>query len=48
MLAQSWGNLQRNRARSALTMLGIVWGVVAVTVLMAYGGGFRQVLVRSF
>jgi putative ABC transport system permease protein len=48
MLAQSWGNLQRNRARSVLTMLGIVWGVVAVTVLMAYGGGFRQVLVRSF
>jgi len=29
-------------------MLGIVWGIVAVTVLMAYGGGFREVLVRSF
>jgi putative ABC transport system permease protein len=48
MLTQSWSNLRRNRTRSGLTMLGIVWGIVAVVVLMAYGGGFRQVLVRSF
>jgi putative ABC transport system permease protein len=25
-----------------------VWGIVAVTLLIAYGGGFRTVLVRSF
>jgi len=48
MLTQSWSNLRRNRTRSVLTMLGIVWGIVAVVVLMAYGGGFRQVLIRSF
>src|SRR5205809_607199 len=48
MLAQSWSNLQRNRTRSALTMLGIVWGIVAVVVLMAYGDGFQQLLVQSF
>ncbi len=29
-------------------MLGIVWGIVAVSVLMAYGSGFRAVLVRAF
>ena len=29
-------------------MLGIVWGIVAVTVLMAYGNGFRAALVRGF
>jgi putative ABC transport system permease protein len=29
-------------------MLGIVWGIVAVTMLIAYGGGFRAVLVHAF
>jgi putative ABC transport system permease protein len=48
LLVQSWSNLARNRTRSALTMLGIVWGIVAVTVLLAYGAGFRGVLTRAF
>jgi len=48
LLAQSWSNLVRNRTRSALTMLGIVWGIVAVTVLLAYGSGFRRILTRAF
>ena len=30
----------RSRTRSLLTMLGIVWGIVAVTLLIAYGSGF--------
>jgi putative ABC transport system permease protein len=29
-------------------MTGIVWGIVAVTMLIAYGGGFRSVLMASF
>jgi putative ABC transport system permease protein len=48
LLAQSWTNLVRNRMRSVLTMLGIVWGIVAVTVLLAYGSGFRAVLTHAF
>jgi len=48
LVAQSWGNLARNRTRSLLTMLGIVWGIVAVALLMSYGGGFRAALVRAF
>ena len=48
VLRQAWDALQRNRTRSALTMLGIVWGIVAVTVLMAYGNSFRGVLVAAF
>jgi len=48
LVAQSWGNLLRNRTRSLLTMLGIVWGIVAVALLMSYGGGFRRALVRAF
>lgn len=48
LVAQSWSNLLRNRTRSLLTMLGIVWGIVAVALLMSYGGGFRGALVRAF
>ena len=47
ILVLAWDALKRNRTRSALTMLGIVWGIVAVTVLMAYGSGFRSSLVRG-
>lgn len=45
---QAWDALRRQRTRSALTMLGIVWGIVAVAVLMSYGGAFRAALVRAF
>jgi putative ABC transport system permease protein len=48
LLRESWLNLRRSPTRSLLTMLGIVWGIVAVTVLLAYGSGFRAVLTRSF
>jgi putative ABC transport system permease protein len=41
-------SIRVNAMRSFLTMLGIVWGIVAVTVLMAYGTGFRGALVRGF
>jgi putative ABC transport system permease protein len=45
---QAWDALRRNPARSLLTMLGIVWGIVAVAVLIAYGDGFRQAMVHAF
>ena len=48
LVAQSWTNITRHRMRSALTMLGIVWGIVAVTVLIAYGSGFRGILTHAF
>ncbi|HQR37967.1 MAG TPA: ABC transporter permease [Blastocatellia bacterium] len=47
-LIQAWTALVRQPFRSALTMLGIVWGIVSVTVLIAYGNGFRYVLVSGF
>ena len=40
--------MRRNPLRSFLTMLGIVWGIVAVAVLIAYGNGFRAVLSNAF
>ena len=48
ILQEAWIALRRGRTRSLLTMLGIVWGIVAVTLLIAYGSGFRQVLVHAF
>jgi putative ABC transport system permease protein len=48
LIAQSWTNLKRQRTRSFLTMLGIVWGIVAVAVLMSYGRGFRAMMLRGF
>ena len=48
ILQEAWIALRRGRTRSLLTMLGIVWGIVAVTLLIAYGSGFRHVLVHAF
>jgi putative ABC transport system permease protein len=48
ILIQAWESLRRQPVRSFLTMLGIVWGIVAVTLLMAYGSSFRDVLLGSF
>jgi putative ABC transport system permease protein len=39
LIVQSWAALQRNRMRSALTMLGITWGVISVVLLLAFGRG---------
>ena len=40
-LTQALDSLRQHTFRSALTLLGIVWGIVAVTVLIAYGDGFH-------
>ncbi|PYV41711.1 MAG: ABC transporter permease, partial [Acidobacteria bacterium] len=48
ILRQSWDALRRQPFRSFLTMLGIVWGIVAVSVLIAYGNSFREILVTAF
>lgn len=48
ILAQAWMSLRRNPTRSFLTMSGIVWGIAAVTLLLAYGNGFQTVMVGLF
>ena len=47
-MSQAWSSLRRQPIRSCLTMTGIVWGIVAVTMLLAYGTGFRRVLMYTF
>src|SRR5947209_19947770 len=48
ILRQAWGALGRNPTRSLLTMMGIVWGIISVTLLLSYGAGFRSVLMYTF
>ena len=48
IIYEAWIALKRNRTRSALTMLGIVWGIATVTLLIAYGSSFRSILVNGF
>jgi putative ABC transport system permease protein len=45
---EAWAALGRNPLRSLLTMTGISWGIVAVTLLLSYGSGFRNVLMYTF
>jgi putative ABC transport system permease protein len=48
IVREAWQALARNRTRSFLTMLGIVWGIATVALLVAYGGSFRGVLFDTF
>ncbi len=48
IIREAWVALKRNYTRSFLTMLGIVWGIATVTLLIAYGSSFRQILVNGF
>ena len=48
VLAEAMRALLKNRTRSLLTMLGIVWGIASVTLLIAYGSSFRSILVTAF
>ena len=48
IIREAWVALRRNYTRSFLTMLGIVWGIATVTLLLAYGNSFRNILVGGF
>jgi putative ABC transport system permease protein len=48
IILEAWVALKRNVTRSLLTMLGVVWGIATVTLLIAYGSSFRQILVNGF
>src|SRR6266852_3079107 len=48
IILEAWIALKRNYTRSLLTMLGIVWGIATVTLLIAYGNSFRNILVGGF
>ena len=48
IVREAFFGLLRNRLRAGLSMLGISWGIVSVVMLLAYGEGFNQALLRGF
>ena len=45
---EALGALGHYRMRSALTMLSIIWGVVSLMLLLAYGQGFERAMTKAF
>ncbi len=48
IIRQSIDSLLRNRLRSSLTMLGIVWGLVTVVLLLSYGRSLGREVMNGF
>src|SRR5579872_6732961 len=48
VLSEAYTSLRRNRQRTALTMLGMAWGIATVVLLLAYGTGFERGLWSAF
>jgi putative ABC transport system permease protein len=48
LILQGWQALMRNKLRSVLTMLGIVWGLASVVILLAYGQGLGGSVLHAF
>jgi putative ABC transport system permease protein len=48
IVREAMRGLFRNRVRAGLSMLGISWGIVSVVMLLAYGNGFDEALIRGF
>ena len=46
--SQSVDSLNRNRVRSGLTMLGIMWGLVTVVLLLSYGKSLGDTVLMGF
>jgi putative ABC transport system permease protein len=48
LLLEAYGAMRHNRRRTALTMLGMAWGIATVVMLLAYGDGFGQACANIF
>ena len=48
IVRQSIESLLRNRLRSGLTMLGIIWGLVTVVLLLSYGNSLGKEVLNGF
>jgi len=47
LISQSWDALSRNRMRSVLTMMGIVWGLTTLVLLLGYGQSVSEGVYRA-
>src|SRR4030081_795912 len=48
LLHEAYGAMRHNRRRTALTMLGMAWGIATVVMLLAYGDGFGRACANIF
>ena len=48
LLQEAYTAMRHNRRRTALTMLGMGWGIATVVMLLAYGNGFGQAFENIF
>ena len=48
LLHEAYDAMRHNRRRTALTMLGMGWGIATVVMLLAYGDGFGQAFENIF
>jgi putative ABC transport system permease protein len=48
LFQEAYGAMRHNRRRTALTMLGMAWGIATVVMLLAYGDGFGQACTNIF
>ncbi len=45
---QAWEAMVYNRRRTAITMVGMAWGIATVVLLLAYGAGFSRAIQAIF
>ena len=48
LLEEAYVAMRHNRRRTAMTMLGMAWGIATVVMLLAYGDGFGQACANIF
>src|SRR3974390_20107 len=48
ILGQAWEAMIFNRRRTAITMIGMAWGIATVVLLLAYGAGFNRAIENIF
>src|SRR5271154_3297589 len=48
LLQESYNAMRHNRRRTALTMLGMAWGIATVVMLLSYGDGFARACANIF
>ena len=48
LMGQAVQAMRHNRRRTALTMLGMAWGIATVVLLLAYGAGFGRAIKNIF
>ena len=48
ILGQAWEAMLFNRRRTAITMIGMAWGIATVVLLLAYGAGFSRAIEAIF